>query len=63
MILQIIGHEQDITAPYVNTNGEVMGWIMDTYSMFKGHSVPGVVTGSPLRLAAPSEGRKQQDEA
>jgi len=49
-ILPIIGPDQDIPAPDVNTNGEVMGWIMDTYSMFKGHSVPGVVTGKPIEL-------------
>ena len=49
-ILPIIGPHQDIPAPDVNTNGEVMGWIMDTYSMFKGHSVPGVVTGKPIEI-------------
>lgn len=49
-ILPIIGPDQDIPAPDVNTNGEVMGWIMDTYSMFKGHCVPGVVTGKPLEI-------------
>lgn len=49
-ILPLIGPDQDIPAPDVNTNGEVMGWIMDTYSMFKGHAVPGVVTGKPIEL-------------
>lgn len=49
-ILPLIGPDQDIPAPDVNTNGEVMGWIMDTYSMFRGHSVPGVVTGKPLDI-------------
>lgn len=49
-ILPLIGPDQDIPAPDVNTNGEVMGWIMDTYSMFHGHSVPGVVTGKPLEI-------------
>lgn len=49
-ILPLIGPDQDIPAPDVNTNGEVMGWIMDTYSMFKGHCVPGVVTGKPLEI-------------
>lgn len=49
-ILPLIGPDQDIPAPDVNTNGEVMGWIMDTYSMFKGHSVPGVVTGKPIEI-------------
>lgn len=49
-ILPLIGPDQDIPAPDVNTNGEVMGWIMDTYSMFKGHCVPGVVTGKPIEI-------------
>ncbi|MDD3218267.1 MAG: Glu/Leu/Phe/Val dehydrogenase [Lachnospiraceae bacterium] len=49
-ILPIIGPDQDIPAPDVNTNGEVMAWIMDTYSMFKGHCVPGVVTGKPVEI-------------
>lgn len=49
-ILPLIGPDQDIPAPDVNTNGEVMGWIMDTYSMFKGHCVPGVVTGKPVEI-------------
>jgi glutamate dehydrogenase (NAD(P)+) len=48
MILPLIGPERDIPAPDINTNAEIMGWIMDTYSMFKGYSVPGVVTGKPL---------------
>lgn len=50
MILPIIGPNQDIPAPDVNTNGEVMAWIMDTYSMMKGYAVPGVVTGKPLDI-------------
>lgn len=50
MIAPIIGPDQDIPAPDVGTNAEVMGWIMDTYSMLKGHCVPGVVTGKPLEL-------------
>ncbi len=50
MIAPLIGPDQDIPAPDVNTNGEVMGWIMDTYSMLKGHAVPGVVTGKPLEI-------------
>lgn len=49
-ILPIIGPDQDIPAPDVNTNGEVMAWIMDTYSLFKGHTVPGVVTGKPIEI-------------
>ncbi|MDL2294631.1 Glu/Leu/Phe/Val dehydrogenase [Ruminococcaceae bacterium OttesenSCG-928-D13] len=49
-ILPLIGPEKDIPAPDVNTNAEVMGWIMDTYSMMKGYSVPGVVTGKPIDI-------------
>lgn len=50
MIAPLIGPDQDIPAPDVNTNGQIMGWIMDTYSMLKGHAVPGVVTGKPLDI-------------
>lgn len=50
MILPILGPEKDIPAPDVNTNAQVMAWIMDTYSMFKGYAVPGVVTGKPLEI-------------
>jgi len=50
MILPIIGPEKDIPAPDVNTNAEVMGWIMDSFSMLKGYAVPGVVTGKPLDI-------------
>ena len=49
-ILPIIGPEQDIPAPDVYTGPREMAWIMDTYSMFKGYSVPGVVTGKPLNI-------------
>lgn len=50
MIAPIIGPDQDIPAPDVGTNASVMGWIMDTYSMLKGHCIPGVVTGKPIEL-------------
>jgi len=46
----IIGEDKDIPAPDVNTNGQIMSWFMDTYSMNVGHSVLGVVTGKPLEL-------------
>ena len=46
-IAPLIGPEQDIPAPDVGTNAAVMGWIMDTYSMLKGHCIHGVVTGKP----------------
>jgi len=44
----LIGPETDIPAPDVATNPQTMAWIMDTYSMHKGHSVTSVVTGKPL---------------
>ena len=49
-IINEIGPERDIPAPDVGTNAAVMAWIFDTYSMNKGHSVLGVVTGKPLQL-------------
>jgi glutamate dehydrogenase (NAD(P)+) len=49
-IATMIGPDQDIPAPDVNTNPQVMAWIMDTYSILKGYSVHGVVTGKPLEL-------------
>jgi glutamate dehydrogenase (NAD(P)+) len=57
-IAPIIGPEQDIPAPDVNTNAEIMGWIMDTYSAMKGYSVPGVITGKPLDIGG-SVGRPE----
>jgi glutamate dehydrogenase (NAD(P)+) len=48
MILPIIGPEKDIPAPDVNTNAQVMDWVMDTYSMMKGYTVAGVVTGKHI---------------
>ena len=44
----LIGPERDIPAPDVNTNPQVMAWIMDTISMHRGHTVPAVVTGKPI---------------
>jgi glutamate dehydrogenase (NAD(P)+) len=46
----IIGVESDIPAPDVGTNARTMAWIMDTVSMHRGYSVPGVVTGKPLEI-------------
>jgi glutamate dehydrogenase (NAD(P)+) len=46
----LLGPERDIPAPDVATDARVMGWIMDTYSMHKGYSVPGVVSGKPLSI-------------
>ena len=49
-ILPLIGPERDVPAPDVGSNAEMMGWIMDTYSVFQGHTVPGVVTGKPVEV-------------
>lgn len=49
-IVQIIGPDKDIPAPDLYTNSQTMAWIMDTYSMQQGITVPGVVTGKPLLL-------------
>ena len=54
----LIGPSSDIPAPDVNTNAQVMAWIMDTYSMHRGYSVPAVVTGKPLAIGG-SEGRNE----
>ncbi len=54
----LIGPERDIPAPDVNTNAQTMAWIMDTYSMHIGYTVPGVVTGKPIALGG-SEGRNE----
>jgi len=60
-ITPLIGPQQDIPAPDVYTNPQIMAWIMDTYSMMKreGYPVPGVVTGKPLSAG----GSKGRDEA
>ena len=57
-ILPIIGPDMDIPAPDVYTNSQIMAWIMDTYSMTRGHLVPGVVTGKPICLGG-SLGRNE----
>ena len=57
-IQPLIGPTTDIPAPDVNTNAQVMAWLMDTYSMNVGYSVPGVTTGKPLVLGG-SEGRAE----
>jgi len=58
-IINEIGPEKDIPAPDVGTDASVMAWIFDTYSMNKGHSVLGVVTGKPLAIG----GSLGRDEA
>ncbi len=52
----LIGPESDIPAPDVGTNPQIMAWIMDTYSMTKGYSIPAVVTGKPIEIGG-SKGR------
>src|SRR5438128_9654278 len=54
----VIGPDRDIPAPDVNTNAQIMAWMMDTISMHAGHSVPAVVTGKPLGIGG-SEGRPE----
>ncbi len=49
-IINVIGPNIDIPAPDVNTNAQIMAWMMDTYSMQKGRSIPGVVTGKPIEI-------------
>ena len=49
-ISSMIGPDKDIPAPDMNTNAQVMAWMMDTYSMGEGRTVTGVVTGKPLSL-------------
>ncbi len=52
----LIGPNSDIPAPDMNTNPQVMGWIMDTISMHQGYSIPATVTGKPIAIGG-SEGR------
>jgi glutamate dehydrogenase (NAD(P)+) len=54
----IIGPAKDIPAPDVNTNPQVMAWMMDTYSMTVGYAVQGVVTGKPVEIGG-SQGRME----
>ncbi len=55
-LLEVFGPERDVPAPDVNTNEQVMGWIMDTYSMHVRHTETAVVTGKPIFLGG-SQGR------
>jgi glutamate dehydrogenase (NAD(P)+) len=52
----LIGPNSDIPAPDMNTNPQIMAWMMDTFSMHQGYSVPAVITGKPLAIGG-SEGR------
>ncbi len=49
-ISSMVGEYTDIPAPDVNTNGKIMGWMMDEYSRLRGYAVPGLITGKPLAL-------------
>ena len=57
-IVDAIGPEKDVPAPDVNTNDQVMAWIMDTYSMHVGHTSTAVVTGKPIEMGG-SLGRRE----
>ena len=57
-ISDMLGPDSDIPAPDVNTNAQIMAWMMDTYSMHRGYSVTGVVTGKPVSIGG-SEGRQE----
>jgi len=52
----LMGPDSDIPAPDMNTNPQIMAWMMDTFSMHMGYSVPAVITGKPLAIGG-SEGR------
>jgi glutamate dehydrogenase (NAD(P)+) len=57
-IIDAIGPQKDVPAPDVNTNDQVMAWVMDTYSMHVGHTETAVVTGKPIELGG-SLGRRE----
>ena len=57
-IVDLIGPEKDIPAPDVNTNDQIMAWVMDTYSMHVGHTETAVVTGKPVAMGG-SLGRRE----
>jgi glutamate dehydrogenase (NAD(P)+) len=56
-IINIIGPDIDIPAPDMNTDAQTMAWMMDTFSMNKGRTIPGVVTGKPIEIGG-SVGRQ-----
>ncbi|HJR59474.1 MAG TPA: Glu/Leu/Phe/Val dehydrogenase [Vicinamibacterales bacterium] len=57
-IIDAIGPDKDVPAPDVNTNDQIMAWIMDTYSMHVGHTSTAVVTGKPIEMGG-SLGRRE----
>ena len=58
LILDVVGPYRDVPAPDVYTDAQTMAWMMDTYSQFKGYSVPECVTGKPISIGG-SEGREE----
>ena len=57
-IIDMIGPDKDVPAPDVNTNDQIMAWVMDTYSMHVGHTATAVVTGKPVEMGG-SLGRRE----
>jgi glutamate dehydrogenase (NAD(P)+) len=57
-IIDAIGPEKDVPAPDVNTDAQIMAWVMDTYSMHVGHTRTAVVTGKPVEMGG-SLGRRE----
>ena len=57
-MIPFIGEQIDVMAPDLGTNEKIMAWMMDTYSVHKGYSVPGIVTGKPLSIGG-SLGRRE----
>jgi glutamate dehydrogenase (NAD(P)+) len=57
-LMEVLGPEKDVPGPDINTNEQIMAWIMDTYSMHVRHTVTAIVTGKPLELGG-SHGRTE----
>jgi glutamate dehydrogenase (NAD(P)+) len=57
-IIDAIGPDKDVPAPDVNTNDQIMAWVMDTYSMHVGYTATAVVTGKPIEMGG-SLGRRE----
>jgi glutamate dehydrogenase (NAD(P)+) len=56
-IMDILGPDRDVPAPDMNTNEQTMAWIMDTYSMHVRRTTTAVVTGNPLAIGGPPDGK------
>jgi glutamate dehydrogenase (NAD(P)+) len=57
-MIPFVGPQTDIMAPDIGTNEQIMAWMMDTYSLYQGHTVPAVITGKPVALGG-SRGRRE----